>query len=207
MKSNSTAVLVVSTLLLTSMVVTGCASKKYVTKEVAGLDAASSQRMDGIETQVEQNQSRLDQQEAGMGEISQTAQEALERAIAAGKLAEGKFLYETIFSDDQFKFGFNESQLTPTATQALDIFVEDLRARDQNIFIEVQGHTDSVGSEEYNYQLGQARADSVRRYLSTRGIPLHRMSVISYGFSAPIADNTTSEGRAINRRVTIVVLQ
>ena len=204
---NSKTVLAVSTLLLTSMVVTGCASKKYVTQEVAGLDAASSQRMDGIETQVEQNQSRLDQHEEGMGEISQTAQEALERAIAAGKLAEGKFLYETVFSDDQVKFGFNESQLTPTATQALDIFVEDLKSRDQNIFIEVQGHTDSVGTEEFNFQLGQARADAVRRYLSSRGIPLHRMSVISYGLTAPIADNTTSEGRAINRRVTIVVLQ
>lgn len=207
MNINQRRALGVAAVLLTTLVVTGCASKKYVTKEVAGLDAAGSQRMDGIETQVEQNQSRLDQHEEGMGEISQTAQEALERAIAAGKLAEGKFLYETVFSDDQVKFGFNESQLTPTATQALDIFVEDLKSRDQNIFIEVQGHTDSVGTEEFNFQLGQARADAVRRYLSSRGIPLHRMSVISYGLTAPIADNTTSEGRAINRRVTIVVLQ
>ena len=204
-KSNS--ILAVVTLLTVTIVVNGCASKKYVTKEVAGLDAASSQRMDGIETQVEQNQSRLDQHEEGMGEISQTAQEALERAIAAGKLAEGKFLYETVFSDDQVKFGFNESQLTPTAMQALDIFVEDLKSRDQSVFIEIQGHTDSVGTEEYNFQLGEQRADAVRRYLSSQGIPLHRMSVISYGLTAPIADNSTPEGRAVNRRVTIVVLQ
>jgi peptidoglycan-associated lipoprotein len=194
-------------LLVFGMVLHGCASKKYVSKEVAGLDATTSQRMDGIETQVEQNQSRLDQQEEGMGEISRTAQEALERAIAAGQLAEGKFLYETVFSDDQVKFGFNEAELTPTATQALDIFVEDLKSRDQNIFIEIQGHTDSVGTEEYNYQLGQKRAEAVRRYLSTQGIPLHRMSIISYGLTAPIADNSTPEGRAVNRRVTIVVLQ
>ena len=207
MKTNPIGVLVVTIVLLSSLTLTGCASKKYVTKEVAGLDAASSQRMDGIESQVEQNQSRLDQQEQGMGEISQTAQEALERAIAAGKLAEGKFLYETVFSDDQVKFGFNEAELTPTALQALDIFVEDLKSRDQNVFIEIQGHTDSVGSADYNFQLGQKRADAVRRYLSSRGIPLHRMSVISYGLTAPIADNSTPEGRAINRRVTIVVLQ
>lgn len=193
--------------LLAGLVLSGCATKKYVSQEVAGLDASTSQRMDGIETQVEQNQSRLDQQEESLGEISQTAQEALERAIAAGKLAEGKFLYETVFSDDQVKFGFNEAELTPTAMQALDIFVEDLKSRDQNIFIEIQGHTDSVGSEEYNYELGQRRAETVRRYLSSRGIPLHRMAVISYGLTAPIADNSTSEGRAINRRVTIVVLQ
>jgi outer membrane protein OmpA-like peptidoglycan-associated protein len=54
---------------------------------------------------------------------------------------------------------------------------------------------------------GQKRAEAVRRYLSTQGIPLHRMSIISYGLTAPIADNSTPEGRAINRRVTIVVLQ
>lgn len=207
MKMTTSRILIVSSVLVTGLALSGCASKKYVTKEVAGLEAASGQRMDGIESQVEQNQSRLDQHETGMGEISQTAQEALERAIAAGKLAEGKFLYETVFSDDQVKFGFNESELTPTATQALDIFVEDLKSRDQNIFIEIQGHTDSVGTEEYNFQLGQRRADAVRRYLSSSGIPLHRMSVISYGLTAPIADNSTPEGRAINRRVTIVVLQ
>lgn len=207
MNTSQRRALAVATVLLITLVVSGCASKKYVSKEVAGLDAASSQRMDGIETQVEQNQSRLDQQEEGMGEISQTAQEALERAIAAGKLAEGKFLYETVFSDDQVKFGFNEAELTSTATQALDIFLADLKSRDQNVFIEIQGHTDSVGTEEYNFQLGQRRADAVRRYLSSQGIPLHRMSVISYGLTSPIADNSTAEGRAVNRRVTIVVLQ
>lgn len=205
MKSIRTAF--VLTLVLAALVATGCATKKYVTTEVAGLEAANSQRMDGVETQVEQNQSRLDQQEDDMGEISQTAQEALERAIAAGKLAEGTFLFETVFSDDKVRFGFDEANLTDTATQALDIFVEDLKSRDENVYIEIQGHTDSTGGEEYNFQLGQRRAEAVRRYLSTKGIPLVRMAVISYGMSVPIADNSTNEDRAINRRVTIVVLQ
>ena len=190
-----------------ALVATGCATKKYVTTEVAGLEAASSQRMDGIESQVESNQSRLDEQEQDMGEISQTAQEALERAIAAGKLAEGTFLFETVFSDDKVRFGFDESRLSDTATQALDIFIEDLKARDQSVYIEIQGHTDSTGGDTYNLQLGQKRAEAVRRYLSQQGIPLARMSVISYGMSAPIADNSTADGRAVNRRVTIVVLQ
>ena len=204
MRSMRNAVLISS--IAVAVFGSGCATKKYVTTEVAGLEAASSQRMDDIEGQVEQNQSRLDEQEENMGEISKTAQEALERAIAAGKLAEGTFLYETVFSDDKVRFGFNEAQLSDTAQQALDIFVEDLKSRDQNVYIEIQGHTDSVGSDEYNFQLGQRRAEAVRRYLSTKGIPLVRMSVISYGKSAPIADNATSEGRSINRRVTLVVL-
>ena len=205
MNSIKTAALLLS--VGAALVSSGCATKKYVTTEVAGLEAAGSQRMDGIESQVEANQSRLDGQEQDMGEISQTAQEALERAIAAGKLAEGTFLFETIFSDDKVRFGFDEYDLSDTAKQALDIFVEDLKSRDQSVYIEIQGHTDSTGSEAYNLQLGQRRAEAVRRYLNQRGIPLARMAVISYGMAAPIADNSTSEGRSVNRRVTVVVLQ
>ncbi len=205
MKSISTAALLLS--VGAALVASGCATKKYVTTEVAGLEAAGSQRMDGIESQVEANQSRLDEQDQDMGEISQTAQEALERAIAAGKLAEGTFLFETIFSDDKVRFGFDEYDLSDTAEQALDIFVEDLKSRDQSVYIEIQGHTDSTGSEAYNLQLGQRRAEAVRRYLNQRGIPLARMAVISYGMAAPIADNSTTEGRSVNRRVTVVVLQ
>lgn len=198
-----TGVLIVTAI---ALLVSGCASKKYVTTEVSAAEAAANTRMDGIETQVEQNQSRLDAQEENIGEISQTAQEALERAIAAGKLAEGKFLYETVFSDDKVRFGFDEAELTDTGEQALAIFVDDLKARNQNVFIEIQGHTDAIGGDEYNLILGERRAQAVRRYLSQLGIPLHRMSVISYGKSAPIADNSTEEGRALNRRVTLVVL-
>ena len=205
MKTMKTEILVVAVLM--AVVTTGCATKKYVTTEVAGLEAANSQRMDGIEGQVEANQSRLDEQEDSMGEISQTAQEALERAIAAGKLAEGTFLFETVFSDDKVQFGFDEAVLSDTATQALDIFVEDLKSRDESVYIEIQGHTDSTGSAAYNIELGQKRAEAVRRYLNRQGIPLARMSVISYGMDAPIADNSTAEGRSINRRVTVVVLQ
>jgi len=205
MKQTKSSILLLT--LVLALLATGCATKKYVTTEVAGLEAASSQRMDGIEGQVEANQSRLDDQEQSMGEISQTAQEALERAIAAGKLAEGTFLFETVFSDDKVQFGFDESSLSDTAAQALDIFVEDLKSRDESVYIEIQGHTDSTGGEAYNIELGQRRAEAVRRYLNQRGIPLARMSVISYGMAAPIADNSTPEGRSVNRRVTVVVLQ
>jgi outer membrane protein OmpA-like peptidoglycan-associated protein len=193
--------------LVVALVAAGCATKKYVRTEIEGLDAASSARMDEIETQVEQNQTRLGEHEEDMEQISQTAQEALERAIAAGQLAEGKFLYETIFSDDKVQFGFDEASLSATGQQALDIFIEDLKSRGENVFIEIQGHTDSTGGEAYNLELGERRGDAVRRYLSRGGIPLHRMSVISYGMSAPVADNSTAEGRAMNRRVTLVVLR
>lgn len=191
-----------------ALAATGCASKKYVSSEVGAMEAASGARMDEIETQVESNQSRLDDQGQEISELSQTAQEALERAIAAGKLAEGRFLYETVLSDDKVRFAFDDSALEDGAQQALDMFIDDLKTRDENVYIEIQGHTDSTGDEVYNLGLGEQRGESVRRYLSSAGqVPLHRMAVISYGESAPISDNSTKEGRALNRRVTLVVLK
>lgn len=193
---------------LCSLITVGCASKKYVSSEVDAMEAASSARMDEIETQVESNQTRLDQQEQAIGELSQTAQEALDRAIAAGQLAEGRFLYETVLSDDKVRFAFDDAELSDPAKQALDAFVQDLKSRNEDVYIEIQGHTDSTGEESYNLRLGERRAESVRRYLSSSGgVALHRMAVISYGESAPVSDNSTSDGRAANRRVTLVVLK
>jgi outer membrane protein OmpA-like peptidoglycan-associated protein len=200
--------LILPAVLLTALVASGCASKKYVRTELDTHTATSTERMDGIEGQVESNQTRLDLQQEEIVEISQTAQDALDRAIAAGLLAEGKFLYETVLSDDKVRFAFNQSTISPDGMAALDQFVSELRARDENVFIEIQGHTDSVGDDAFNMILGERRAQEVRRYLSqTGGLALHRMSVISYGKTAPIADNATPEGRAMNRRVTLVVLQ
>jgi len=192
------------------LVASGCATKKYVGEEVATVTT----RVDGIQTQVEDAQtqlkdhdSRIVKNASASAAASRTAQEALDRAIAAGKLAEGKFLYETVLSDDAVKFGFDKAELSAEAKAALDQFSDKLRTDNQNVYIEIQGHTDNVGSDEYNFKLGEKRAEVVRRYLSLKGVPLHRMSVISYGETEPVADNSTREGRNQNRRVVLVVLQ
>ena len=76
------------------------------------------------------------------------------------------------------------------------------------MYIEIEGHTDNVGSEKYNHDLGLKRAEAVRNYLRKEGgIPLHAINVISYGESKPEADNSTRDGRAANRRVVINVLE
>jgi peptidoglycan-associated lipoprotein len=191
-----------------ALVVSGCASKKYVSTEVGDVETRMTERVDGVESQVEANQTRLDKHDKQIGEVSQTAQEALDRALAAGKLAEGKFLYETLLTDENVRFEFNQADLTESATAELDTFAQQLATDNANVFIEIQGHTDSTGSEEYNLDLGGRRAEATRRYLNmSHGVPLHRMSVISYGESAPIADNGTREGRSLNRRIALVVLQ
>lgn len=191
-----------------ALIATGCATKKYVRTEMETMDAQTSERMDGIETRVEDNQSAILANQERLDAASETARDAYDRAIAAGKLAEGKFLYETVLSSDKFKFEVDRSELSDEAKMALDEFAGDLKSENANVFVEIQGHTDATGSEEYNMKLGEQRAQAVRRYLSEKhGLALHRMSVISYGETAPVADNGTKEGRAANRRVVLVVLK
>ena len=186
------------------LLATGCATKKYVEGEVGAVHT----RVDTVEGQVEKNQTTIAEHDRRIGEASRTAQEALQRAQEAGKLAEGKLLYETVLSDDKVRFGFDKSELSDEAKAALDQFAAPLVSSNENVYVEIQGHTDSVGTDQYNYELGLERAEAVRRYLNRQhGIPLHRMSVISYGETASVSDNGTREGRAQNRRVVLVVLQ
>ncbi len=188
----------------------GCATKKYVQGETQAVHT----RVDGVEGQVEEAQTRITRNEQQIGEVStrageasRTAQEALQRAQEAGKLAQGKLLYETVLTDDKVKFGFDVAKLSSEAQAALDAFANQLVQEGRGVYIEIQGHTDSIGSEDYNEQLGLERAEAVRRYLSQKHkLPLHRMNVISYGESASVADNGSREGRAQNRRVALVVL-
>jgi len=183
---------------------TGCATKKYVKQETG----AVSTRVDDVQGQVEQTQTRLDTHDRQIGDVSKTAQDALRRAQEAGKLAEGKFLYETVLTDDKAKFAVDTADLSPEAQAAIDQFAEQLKSQNKNVYVEIQGHTDSTGSEKYNEELGLLRAEAVRRYLNQKhGFPLHRINVISYGETASVADNNTREGRSQNRRVALVVLQ
>ena len=192
-----------------SLLAAGCASKQYVRGELIDLEDRTAVRLDDVETQVEANQTRLGEHQQQLDELSKTSREALERAIAAGKLAEGKFLYETVLTDEEgVRFGFDEAQLSEEAQSALALFAGSLSEHGPDVYIEIQGHTDDIGPEDYNLRLGARRAESVRRYLNREaGLPLHRMAVISYGETEPVADNGSRDDRARNRRVALVVLK
>jgi outer membrane protein OmpA-like peptidoglycan-associated protein len=200
----------------------GCASKKFVRTEVAASELRGGERVTDIETQVEQNQTairdtnqrvdaaseRLDQQGNEIQQLSQTARDALDRALAAGKLAEGRLISETVLSSDAVKFGLESTLLSDEAKTALNAFAAPLANANQGIYVEIQGHTDSSGDEQFNLSLGEQRAEAVRRYLaSEHEFPLHRMSVISYGETEPAYDNASLDGRVKNRRVVLVVLR
>lgn len=179
---------VTGVVLIAGLTASGCASHKFVRENLAVVD----ERVAGADTRVT--------------EVAGTAGEALNRANAAHKLAEGKFLYEVVLSDDSVKFPVNRDELSPEAEARLAELVQRLTSENRNVYLEIQGHTDATGDAGFNEQLGEARAEAVRRYLSRNSIALNRMATISYGEASPVASNDTPEGRAQNRRVAIVVL-
>lgn len=193
-------------LLLGIFGLTACASKRYVSEEVSKSSATSEKRINEVESQVEDTQSKVRDHETRITELDKTTREALDRAEAAGKLAEGKFIYSLVLSDDAVKFPVNRHELSQEAESRLKEFAEKLKGENKNVYLEIQGHTDSSGAAVYNYKLGEERAEAVRRYLSKQGIALNRMSTISYGKDEPVDSNKTRDGRAKNRRVVVIVL-
>lgn len=171
-----------------AVALSGCATKKYVDESLMPV------------------QSQVATHETQIQGLDRTSREALERAIAAGKLAEGKFLYSMVLSDDAVKFPVDRSELSPEAEARLAAFTEKLKSENKNVYVEIQGHADSTGAAAYNEQLGEERAETVRRYLNRQGMALNRIGTISYGEEAPVAPNNTRAGRAQNRRVVLIVL-
>jgi outer membrane protein OmpA-like peptidoglycan-associated protein len=189
-KRNSAWIL--SMVLVGTVGMSGCATNSYVKKKVAALHHETSQR--------------LDQDDAKMADLDQTSKEALDRAKAAGKLAEGKFLYEMVLSDDSVKFPVDGSKLSQEAETRLSDLVTKLKSENKNVYLEIQGHTDATGGKAYNMKLGEQRAEAVRLFMNQQGVPLNRMSTISYGQDSPVAPNNTRAGRAQNRRVVVIVM-
>jgi peptidoglycan-associated lipoprotein len=205
-RKGSNRSLVVGALLVGIVGLSGCATKRFVGEEVSKSSAASEKRISEVQTQVETAQSRVREHDSKLAELDKSTRDALERAEAAGKLAEGKFVYSLVLSDDAVKFPVNRFQLSKEAQEKLAEFAERLKGENKNVYLEIQGHTDSSGPDIYNLELGEARAEAVRRFLSKQGIALNRMSTISYGETEPVEKNTSRKGRSQNRRVVVVVL-
>jgi peptidoglycan-associated lipoprotein len=188
MWDRNSAVWAATALLAGSLSLGGCATKKFV-----------RQSIEPVSAQVQQQDTRL----AG---LDKATQDAMARAEAAGKLAEGKFLYSMVLSDDSVKFPIDKYALSTEAESRLQQLVDKLKNENKNVYVEVQGHTDATGSSEYNYKLGEERADAVRRYLNQQGVALNRIGSVSYGKDQPAAPNDTRAGRAQNRRVVVIVM-
>jgi OOP family OmpA-OmpF porin len=108
------------------------------------------------------------------------------------------------YAADAF-FDFNKAVLKPEATAKLDDLVSKMGAINLEVIIAV-GHTDSVGSDEYNQKLSVKRSEAVKSYLISKGIEANRVYTEGKGEKSPVADNKTTEGRAKNRRTEIEVV-
>jgi peptidoglycan-associated lipoprotein len=218
-------------LTLSVAVAPACATKKFVRTEVGNVNA----KVDTLSGTVEETQERTRKNEERIGQVDQKAEEAGKSATSARQAADAanaaaqkvdgrvttvdtrvtsveaaarKLVFEVTLSEDQGNFKFGKTELPDEAKAKLDQVVGQLKgSQGKDIYIEVEGHTDNVGSKEGNYELGLERADQVKRYLYMQHqIPLHKINVISYGEEKPVAPNNTRDGRAMNRRVVVRVL-
>lgn len=199
--------------LLVAVLITGpaCATKKFVQTE----KAATDQKIADVSNQVEANQKRLSEHDEKLATIGQLISQhdnqfkAVEGEIGEVKtLIKGNLVMTATLKNADAKFAFDSAALSPEAKNILDAFVQKLVSENKGVYIEIQGHTDSTGTDEVNQALGQKRAETVMMYLYKQyHIPLHRMSAVSLGSSMPIADNATREGRSQNRRVEILVYE
>ena len=191
-----------------AVMMSACATNKAVDEKIAAAQAQTNQKIESVSGQVEELQQKQQQTDVRLDQLSQSAAEALKRAQEAGVLAKGKVVFEQTFSEDRVKFKLDSHELSQEAKTSLDEFATRLKGLEAQYFVEIQGHTDDTGGEAYNEELGQRRAEAVRRYLSREHkLPLARMSTISYGDTLPLESNKTRAGRSANRRVVIVVLE
>jgi OOP family OmpA-OmpF porin len=112
---------------------------------------------------------------------------------------------QTILSLTGVNFEFDKSTLTTEAQDTLDEAVDALLNSDEVVEVRVEGHTDSIGTEEYNQKLSQERSESVVEYLVSKGVNGNNLIPVGMGETSPIATNSTDAGRALNRRVDFIV--
>jgi peptidoglycan-associated lipoprotein len=209
---------------------TACASKKYVRSSVGEV----SDKVDSLGRSIEQTQERVKANEGKIAEVdtkataagnaaqqaNASASNAANAAAAANTAASNvgtkldafdksmkRLVLEVVINESSGNFQFGKTDLPEEAKNQIDQLIAKLTQDPKNVYIEIEGHTDNVGGAEFNEKLGLERAEAVKRYLYEKHqIPLHKMNVISYGLTKPVADNKTKDGRAQNRRVVIRVL-
>ena len=213
-------------LLLTTFVVlasTACATKKYVRNRVNERAAPLEQRTGELEESSRRNTQDIATLNANVTDVrgrTERAQAQADNALAranevnlradtieqnVGNLRENLDKY-SVQNTATVGFALNSAVLSPEAMAALDQLAAQIRDRN-NFILEIQGFADASGSEAYNNQLTQKRAEAVRRYLADKhNISLYRMHMLGFGEVRPVGDNTTKEGRAQNRRVEIHLL-
>jgi outer membrane protein OmpA-like peptidoglycan-associated protein len=176
-------------------------TRERLSKAELGAARATVELAGEREALAQSNSDLLDERQARV-EAERKAQEAMTKLEQIASVKEQERGLVITFPGSVL-FAFDQAVLLPGALSGLDQVAEALSHRKENILVE--GHTDARGTDAYNYDLSYRRAQAVRDYLIARGLPPERVRAVGAGESRPVADNRTSEGRANNRRVEIVV--
>ena len=175
------------------------------------LRTSAVEKLGAARGQVNQLGSALAQSQTGLAQETEARKAAEARAARAmeslAKIAqiknEARGMVITLSGAVLFVTG--KSELLPSAQDQLGQVAQALQDQGEIKPIVVEGYTDSVGSDAANLKLSQARAEAVRSYLVSKGLPGDKLSAVGRGESSPVASNDTPDGRANNRRVEIVV--
>jgi OOP family OmpA-OmpF porin len=201
----------------------GCTTKNYVRQQTTPLINKTNE-LDDLNAKNSRDIKDVDQRaQAGIQAVQAKAVEVDQKALAAGSEADKAqlsansatqrvdALTNAVVNLDNYRpvvetavhFGFNKDNLTKDAKEAIDQLAASV-ANTKGYIITVEGATDSVGSEEYNYDLSQRRANAVIQYLAAeKGVPAYKIYLIGLGKDKPVESNKTRDGRAKNRRVDI----
>lgn len=215
----------------------GCATHKYVRQEIAKITPQiqeannavkeNAERIDAVDRRATAGITAAQQAADRANSAAQTAQQAAQAADrkadtanqgvqqANNRINTLETRFNSLNLSDNYTasetqtitFRVNSSALSDEAKATLDGIASNVAGQRQGYMVELQGFTDSSGSESYNETLSQRRAESVLRYLVSKNVPLFRVSIVGLGEANPIADNNTRAGREQNRRVEIRVLK
>ena len=203
-----------------ALIFVGCATKGFVREQVGSSETRMGQQIEGQGAALKETSARLDQKIDGVdgrvGEVRTIATDAKRSAddvSAAVRDVDSRTTQRfanrnryTVLDTKSVVFDFGKSDLRDESINMMREIAAALK-QDPNAVLELQGHTDAVGTDRFNLQLSRERVDAVVRYLVHKeGIDLRRIHTVGFGKEIPVADNTSKDGRSKNRRVDIRIL-
>ena len=213
-------------LLGSSLIFTGCATKKHVaqqtaplinkTNELDDLTAKTTRDIRDLDTRTQKGIADVNEKASAADQKAATAQQQADQAqqLASQTSTGVNTLANQVANLDNYRpvaettvhFGFDKADLTKKAKEALDQMAAEI-PNTKGYIISIRGNADSTGDANYNYQLSQRRAQSVIQYLAAEhGVPAHKIYLIGLGEDQPVAKNATAKGRAENRRVEVKLM-
>lgn len=196
--------LLITSALVAVTILSGCATVHDTDNKVAEI-TANINALDARENS--NNKAIVAKEAADVAALKQADVQILARANAAYKLAESRFKYTTVSSDESITFAPGKSVLSKDQEAKLTALAQQLNADNKDVQVEIQGHTDSRGDASHKLSLGSRRAEAVRLFLSQQGVSLNRMATISYADTRLADTGKTKAAHAANRRVSIIIVK